>query len=753
MTPGWLRGLTAGVGSGRVIAVLILIGAVSLRILDPAPLQFARLKMFDLYQAAKPRVVEQHPVVIVDIDEKSIKAVGQWPWPRTVLADLVLRLRELGAKAIGFDVLFAEADRMSPRSVADTLRQADPALLSKLRSLPDNEFYFRDAIQGGSVVLGQAGHYEQTVRQPNAAYPSTPVAIKGGDPRNFLIDFPGLVRNVPELEGAAGGRGLFTIKPEFDGIIRRVPLIVSAKSKVMPSLSLEMLRLAADASSVRVLVDQAGVKSVSVGRLEIPTDQAGHVWIRYSHRDPGRYVSAVDVLQGSVPAERIKGALALIGTSAVGLFDLRSTPIDPVMPGVEIHAQLIENVLANSALHRPHYVDAVELALAVVVGLLTIYFVPKLGAVRVLAFGGILAALLAAASWLLFDLKGVLVDVMFPLASSFALFLLLTFMNYMREERKKGEIRAAFGQYLSPDLVSELVQNPERLQLGGETRELTILFSDVRGFTTIAETYKENPAGLTALMNRFLTPLSNAIIARRGTIDKYIGDAIMAFWNAPLEDRDHAVHAVDAALEMLKSVEALNKQREAEATKANVPFIRMEIGIGISTGQTMVGNMGSDIRFDYSVMGDKVNLASRLEGLTSSYGVRVLVCPDTARRCMDQFAMLEIDTARVKGKNEAVTIWTVLGDEQMLHSSEFKIFRGAFHQFREFYREGNWLEAQSFLLRARRTLGAIPLRKVLEVYEDRLNQLEKVTPDQNWDGVFASVRDPADSYRAQMPSA
>jgi adenylate cyclase len=735
-----------------VIAVLILIGAVSLRILDPAPLQFARLKMFDLYQAAKPRVVEQHPVLIVDLDEKSIKAVGQWPWPRTVLADLVLRLRELGAKAIGFDVLFAEADRMSPRSVADTLRQADPALLSNLRSLPDNEFYFRDAIEGGSVVLGQAGHYEQTARQPNASYPSTPVAIKGGDPRNFLIDFPGLLRNVPELEGAAAGRGLFTIKPEFDGIIRRVPLVVSAESKVMPSLSLEMLRLAADASSVRVLVDQAGVKGVSVGRLEIPTDQAGHVWLRYSHRDPRRYVSAVDVLQGTVPANRIKGSLALIGTSAVGLFDLRSTPIDPVMPGVEIHAQLIENVLANSALHRPHYVDAVELALAIVVGLLTIYFVPKLGAVRVLAFGGILAALLAAASWLLFDLKGVLIDVMFPLASSFALFLLLTFMNYMREERTKGEIRAAFGQYLSPDLVSELVQNPERLQLGGETRELTILFSDVRGFTTIAETYKENPAGLTALMNRFLTPLSNAIISRRGTIDKYIGDAVMAFWNAPLEDRDHATHAVDAALEMLKSVEALNVRREAEALKAQVPFIRMEIGIGISTGPTMVGNMGSDIRFDYSVMGDKVNLASRLEGLTSSYGVRVLICPDTARQCMEQFAMLEIDTVRVKGKREAVTIWTVLGDQQTLQSADFRLFRGLFHQFREFYRDSNWKEAQSFLARSRRTIGAIPVSNVLDLYEQRLKELEKGNHNRSWDGVYQSRSDSTENLQNRNPT-
>jgi adenylate cyclase len=263
----------------------------------------------------------------------------------------------------------------------------------------------------------------------------------------------------------------------------------------------------------------------------------------------------------------------------------------------------------------------------------------------------------------------------------------------------------------------------------------------VRGFTTIAETYKENPAGLTALMNRFLTPLSNTIIARRGTIDKYIGDAIMAFWNAPLEDLDHAVHAVDAALEMLKSVDDLNLEREAEAVKAQVPFIRMEIGIGISTGPTMVGNMGSDIRFDYSVLGDKVNLASRLEGLTSSYGVRVLICPDTARQCLDRFAVLEIDTVRVKGKKEAVRIWTILGNEQTLQSAEFKLFRGAFHQFREFYCDGNWKEAQSCLSRAQRNMGSIPLHKILEMYEQRLVRLDNGKPKEDWDGVYSLVRD------------
>jgi adenylate cyclase len=331
----------------------------------------------------------------------------------------------------------------------------------------------------------------------------------------------------------------------------------------------------------------------------------------------------------------------------------------------------------------------------------------------------------------------VLLDVAYPLVSSFAVFLLLTFLNYTREEKRRAQIRGAFGQYLSPELVEQLTREPDRLVLGGETRVMSVLFSDVRGFTSIAEGYKTNPSGLTALMNRLLTPLSNAIIEQRGTIDKYIGDAIMAFWNAPLDDPDHAHHACTAALEILRRLDRLNEERRKEAERAGETVADMEIGVGLSTGECVVGNMGSDIRFDYSVLGDSVNLASRLEGLTAVYGLRTLLCPETARLCGDKFAMVEIDSVRVKGKRDVVTIHTLVGGEDLRRQSHFRAFRGAFLEMREHYSKGDWAAARQALDRSRRNNEINQLGKVLDIYESRLAKLEAAPRVSTWDGVYS----------------
>src|SRR6201991_1799131 len=345
--------------------------------------------------------------------------------------------------------------------------------------------------------------------------------------------------------------------------------------------------------------------------------------------------------------------LVLIGTSAVGLNDIKTTPVSPATPGVEIHAQVLEAALTRSLLSQPPYAPILEFGAAVVLGLVVIALAPLFGPVTLVAAGALLATLLIGTSWYFYAQHRLLVDFTYPLLSTTAIYLTLIFSSFVREQAQRRQIRSAFGQYLSPALVEQLAHSPEKLVLGGEEREMTIMFSDVRGFTTISESYKHDPQGLTALMNRFLTPLTNAILARKGTIDKYMGDAIMAFWNAPLDDTQHEINACEAAVDMLERIDELNQQREQEAKHGGHVYIPLNVGVGLNTGTCVDGNMGSDLRFDYSVLGDSVNLASRLEGQSKEYGFPIIIGSKTALAAKDKFAILELDFIMVKGQKEA----------------------------------------------------------------------------------------------------
>ena len=345
----WLSRLARGFGLARGLAFVLLIALAALRIADPIPIQELRVRVFDLFQVMHPREATQRPVVIVDIDEKSLKAIGQWPWPRTRVADLITRLTQMGALVVAFDIVFAEPDRMSPNIAADAFRDLDEATRAKLRALPSNDTVLADALSQSRVVLGESG-LPFAVAQPSGMQPPVGLATMGGDPRPYLLNFPGLLRNVPILEQAASGRGLFTIRAERDGIVRRVPIVMQAQGTVMPSLTLEMLRVVSGSNTVLVRSDHAGVQNASVPGFVIPTDRNGQLWIHFAPHDSARYVSAADVLAGQIPADRFARRLVLIGTSAVGLLDSKTTPIDPVMPGVEVHAQVLENVLTEFGL-------------------------------------------------------------------------------------------------------------------------------------------------------------------------------------------------------------------------------------------------------------------------------------------------------------------------------------------------------------------------------------------------------------------
>ena len=724
-------------GIARAVCILLLFALVPLRIADPPPIEELRLRTFDLFQVMRPREQTMRPVVIADIDEASLKEIGQWPWPRTVIADLVTRLREYGAVAVGFDIVFAEPDRMSPAVAAGSFRGLDAQTREKLTALPSNDTIFAEAIKkAGGIVVGQAGAAASAPRNDAEAMLQTGFAIRGPDPRPFLVTFPGLLRNIPAIEQAAAGRGLFSINPERDGIVRRVPVVMDAQDGLVPSLTIEMLRVVSRAGAILIRTDQTGVRAVAVPGLEVPTDKNGQFWVHFNSHDPERYVSAADILNGRVPADRFRGRLVLVGTSAVGLLDIKTTPVEPAMPGVEVHAEILENVLTKSLLASPGYAIGGEIVAAVVFGLAIIVAAPMLPAGIVVALGAILIAGLIGISWYFFVEHHLLIDFTYPLISCWLIYLVLTFVNYFREQQQRQQIRSAFGFYLSPPLVEQLARSPEKLVLGGEERRMTILFSDARGFTTISEHYKDDPQGLTHLMNRFLTPLTNAIIERKGTIDKYIGDAIMAFWNAPVDDAEHEANACDAALEMLARAEVLNGELKREAEASGGVYMPLRIGIGLNSGPCVVGNMGSDFRFNYSVLGDTVNLASRLESRTKDYRLSLVIGSRTAERAKEKFATMEIDLIQVKGKKQPELVFTVLGRVEVAEDPRCTELRDLNAQMLAAYRKQQWDDAERLIERCRKLAGGFGVDGLYEMYKERIAVYRAEPPPTDWTGVY-----------------
>ena len=724
-------------GLARAVCVVLVFALVPLRMLDPRPIEELRLRTFDLFQVLRPREQTARPVVIVDIDEASLKEIGQWPWPRTVVADLVTRLTALGAAAIGFDAVFPEPDRLSPNLLASTLHDLDDATRERLRNLPSNDAILADAIRKSRVVLGESVSDKASAGPAVEASGYGVITTKGApDARTFLVYYPTLVRNLPVLEQAAAGRGIFTQVEEHDGIVRRAPVIMHAGNAFVPSLSLEMLRVGTNSNSPLIRSNQNGIQSVNASRFRLPTDEHGRLWIHFNHVDPRRYVSARDVLQGNVAADRIRGKLVLVGTSAIGLSDNKTTPLDPVMPGVEVHAQIIESILTNALLSAPSWAIGAEIIAAVVFGLAIIIAAPMLPAAILIALGAILILGLIGLSWYFFAAHNLLIDFTYPLISSWLIYLVLTFVNYFREQKQRQQIRSAFGFYLSPPLVEQLAKSPDRLVLGGEERRMTILFSDVRGFTTISEHYKDDPQGLTRLMNRFLTPLTNAIIERKGTIDKYIGDAIMAFWNAPVDDDEQEANACDAALEMQARAQALNAELKQEADANGGAYMPLRIGIGLNTGPCVVGNMGSDFRFNYSVLGDTVNVASRLEARTKDYRLPLVIGSRTAERAKDKFATMEIDLIQVKGKKQPEAVFTVLGRAELEQDPHCRELRELNAQMLAAYRKQQWDDALALIERCRNAANGIDVSGLYDMYVERIATYRAAPPPADWDGVY-----------------
>ena len=739
-------------GHGRSFGLLLLLLLIGIRSWDPLAVQILRFKTFDFYQILQPREIPDGGlpycggcrVVIVDIDEKSLKELGQWPWPRHLLADLVIKLNKLGAAVIGFDMIFPEEDRTSPHLFAKSTANLSKSTFDELSHLPSNDQVFASAIKGRRVVLAQSGINQ--IEQEHRGSPNLmSAAFIGGDPRRAIKEYPNLLRNIPVLENVSDGLGIISISSELDGVVRRVPAIVAVGGKVHSALPIEMLRVAVQLSTgkrrspiVRSIKEAATgdilVKKVQLSRnFSVPTDRRGNINIFFRPHDQDLYISAADVLGEITPAEKIAGNFVLIGTSALGLKDIRSTPLDASIPGVEVHANVLENVLTGNQLTRPPDSTGIEILEIFLAGFLLIILMPITGAYWSLIIVVSSIVVLGGYTWQEYQAQE-LIDLSYPILSTFLIYAVLVLTNYAKTSSEKRQIRTAFAQYLSPALVEQVAGDPERLKLGGETRTMSFLFCDVRGFTSISETFKSNPQGLTRLINRFLTPLTDAILARQGTIDKYMGDCIMAFWNAPLDDEEHPEHACESALVMFEELAVLNNVLKSEAEDSGTEHKPLNVGVGINTGDCVVGNMGSEQRFDYSVLGDAVNLAARLESGSKNYGVGIVIGEETEAVINEKFATIELDLIAVKGKAEAVRIHTILGREDMLQQDGFITFKSQHSEMLEAYRHQQWDKASNLVNTCR---GADDdLTFLYDMYDERIEFYLENPPDPEWDGVF-----------------
>lgn len=729
-----------------IIPAFILVSAVLIQQTYPDETEALRIQVFDFFQQLQPRPYDPAlPVRIVDIDDESLEKIGQWPWPRSVLAQLVARLGE-HAKSISFDIVFAEKDRTSPKNILPFWPEASlqGALRVQVEALPDHDTLFAEAIAKAPVVLAFGLTPEIHEKQPLLKSGFAEHSSGTDSAKDYVVPvFRGAVTALPELEKAARGNGCFNIGAELDSTIRRAPSLFRLNDRLVPALALEAVRVFQGASTYKIKLagatgetsfgEKTGIVEIQTGHLHIPTDSRGRIWLYDTGYQPERFIPAWKILTDAFDLNTLDGTILFVGSSATGIKDLRSTPLNPRAPGVEVHAQLTEQMLSDHYLKRPDWAEGAEFSYLVLLSLLLILLLPRAGAIRCAVLG--LTAVLCAtgASWVAFTHYKFLLDPVLPSLVILAIYLVSSFLNFLRTEHERSQIRGAFGRYLSPALVEKLAKDPKQLKLGGETKTMTFLFTDIRNFTALAESF--DATELTHFMNRFLTPMSDIILKNGGTIDKYMGDCIMAFWNAPLGEPDHARKACLTALEMEQFIDRWNVMRHKEASEQQRPFFKVQIGIGINTGQACVGNMGSEHRFDYTVLGDDVNLASRLEGLSKNYGVTTILGPASAS-AIPEAAVLELDLIRVKGKNKPVNVFALLGNTETGQQSLFKEVRSHFEKMLEAYRFQRWEEAETALEKCRHiTLEGIDLGVLYELYASRILSYKINPPPQGWDGV------------------
>ena len=670
-------------------ALLTLSVVLSVRFFDPSFVESVRLRYFDQLITSQP--AKDIPVNTVNIDEATLDKYGQYPFSRDIYAEIVKELYKRDAGLVVFNVLMPEKDRFKQDSVLASTLEKYPVILPSL----------------GSVKAKNTAH-------------GSPASIIGADPQGRVVEFPGLISNVDILGQRAAGVGIVNTFPEIDGVVRRTPLVILSQDHLYPSLSLEILRVAAGDPSFQIKIGNTGVEALRVPKFgKITTDNLSRVWIDWS-ATPKQF-SLADL------PKTFNKEIVIVGVSAAGLVNPIATSKGEIWPQ-DLQAAAVGTMLSGTTIQRPDYADDVEI-LSLLVGGLLLLFLSRwmyvgITTMVILVGGSIVGSYYAFSSFsILFD------------ATAFSLGTVLVALHaytvkFMSEFFQKQQIRKQFQSYLSPDLVAKLVKDPSLLRLGGESQDLSIMFTDVRGFTSISEHYGKDVQGLTKIMNRYMTAMTRKILENEGTLDKYIGDAQMAFWNAPLDNHKHCKDAVKAALEMLGELKGFND----EIAKENVPAFGM--GIGINTGVVVVGNMGSEQRFDYTCLGDAVNLSSRLEGQSKNYGVLIVIGPTTAERLDDEYFTIELDCIAVKGKKDGVNIFTVFYNPNAGAIPEWIIARESHDQMLAAYRKQQWDEAARMVKEELKGEFDGCMDHYYDLWLERIEEMRNSGLPKDWDGVF-----------------
>lgn len=702
--------------------------------------------VFDAYQRASPRPYQAVPVKVVDIDDATLAKLGQWPWPRTDVARLTQILADAGAASIAYDVVFSEPDRTSPARIAQVLR-ANPGAKSHfddVAALPDHDMLLGQTFKNTPVV---AGYF--LTHEPNKARPllKAGVAISGTAPLDGLPLFRGAILPLSAIAGDAPGTGFVSIESDADGIVRAVPLIARLGDQIVPSLSAEALRVAQGAGATLVKTTTgsgeisggaSGIVAVKIGAFEAPTTRRGQLWMYYTQPQPQRVVPAWKILTGALSAADLKklfaGNIVIVGTGAVGLRDLVATPIAELQTGALVHAEVLEQIILGKFLVRPDWAAGLERSILILLGIALSISLASLGALR----GGIVSALAFAAtvtgSWVAFRYSALLIDPIFPAAGVIGVYIADTTFSFYREERARAYIRRAFDHYLSPELVERIARDPNQLELGGEERDMTVMFCDIRSFSHISEAL--TPREVIRFLNDFLTPLTDVLLTHDATIDKFMGDAILAFWNAPLNDPEHHRHAAYAALQMLDRLKEMNRDYPSDPARVWPGEVR--IGIGMNSGPCFVGNIGSVQRLNYSLVGDTVNLASRIEGLTKNYGTPIALGSDLASRLSD-FALIELDLVRVVGRDAPEKLFALIGTPERAADPEFTMLAAAVSTMLTAYRAQDWDGAEQALIGIAAKADIFGVVKFAELYRERIAAYRETPPPQDWDGVYQAL--------------
>ena len=678
-----------------IISLAIILILCGIRFTDPWFLDMVRMKALDQHQRNQTQESLSN-LVTVEINNETLSKKGQWPWDRNALSVEIIKLYQKGAGLVVLPILFADEDRFGKDAVLARTLKRTPTIIGQI---PTNDEVNTAVVRGVSAV---------------------------GKPwKGWVYQYPGALGPIPELAENANAVGMMVIAPEKDGVVRRMPLVIAVNDELYPSISLEVLRMAAGDISYQIKTGIAGVEKVRIPKFKtIETDVHGNIWLDFKWKTP------TYALHEELPD--LTDKIVIVSMTASGLDSPVPTPVGVIHSHDLIGASLA-TMMTGRNITRPYWTNVAELGasfglalvLMIVVLLLPWYFGAALMPASIVG--------LFYGSSYLFTKHDLLVDWSYPVLTIFVAWAIAAFLRFMEEHKKRMEIKKQFEHYLAPAMVKKLQKNPDLLKLGGDTRELTLLFCDIRGFTPISEQYKSDPQGLTKLINRFLTPMTDIIMANGGTIDKYMGDCIMAFWNAPLDVEDQRKMAIKSSHQMLAHLKHLNAELGEEGS------LPINVGIGLNTGKVVVGNMGSDQRFDYSCLGDAVNLAARLEGQSKEYGMKIILGEETVKEMGNEFVLIELDTIAVKGKTEPVKIYTSLGTHYALqYTMNYEMSRQQHNKFLIFYKDQNWAFARRWIGDLRDNFGGA-LSKYYAMMEKRIDQLEKEELPEDWDGVYRAT--------------